>query len=255
MKKLIALVILALLGFYVAWPAWSGYRIFTALRSNDAALLESKIDFPRVRQSMRPAVEIEVDKQIDAQLKQAGGGAAAALGGELKKQLAPKLVDTVLESVVTPANVLRIAAEGGNVAGTVQKILAEQMGKAGGLPGLGDLTRQGGSDSGGGRSPGGLGGVIGGLGGFGGAAGQLGIPGFGGGSPQVQQPPPQPAPAASGGGKPSYGLSNIKGFGLDGPLGYWVSLARNGASAKPDVTAGMSFSGFDWKVTRVVPHL
>ena len=251
MKKLFALVILGLLGFYVAWPAWSGYKLAMALRDGDAATLESKVDFPSVRQSLRPVVAAEVEKGISRQ----GGG---LLTGELKQQLMPKLVDTVLEKFVTPANVIRIAKDGGNVAGTVEKIMMEEMSKAGGIPGL---KLPGGA--GGGGMPG-LPGGLGTIAGAGAAATQLGIPGLpgmGGGQPAAPAPA-APAPAAAppkaaeGAGKPtSFGLGNIKNFGFDGPLGYTVAVAKDAASAKPDVTAGMRFTGFDWKLTSVVPNL
>lgn len=60
MRKLIAVAILALAGFYVAWPAWSGYQIRNAFLTDDVALLAHKVDFPLVRQSLRPVVAAEV---------------------------------------------------------------------------------------------------------------------------------------------------------------------------------------------------
>jgi Protein of unknown function (DUF2939) len=247
MKKLLALVVLALIGFYVAWPAWSGYRIWNALESQDAGVLEGKIDFASVRESLRPTVTSEVEKQFDAQSKQLGGGLPL---GDLKNQILPKLVDGTLATIVTPANILRIYREGGNVSGTVTKIMSEQMGKAGGLPGLGSQPGLGGSGGGSGGL-GGLGNVLG------GATGQFGLPGLGGSKPAEPQaaPAPKEASAPSSGAKPSYGLSNIKRFGFAGPLGLELGVAKDAAKAGPDLTAGMTFTGFDWKLTRLVPTL
>jgi hypothetical protein len=243
MKKLIALLFLAALGFYVAWPAWSGYRIYTALNSGDAALLESKVDFPSVRESMRPAVTAEVERQVEQQMKQAGGGVGALLGGDLKKQLVPKLVDGVLSTLVTPANIITLARQGGSMAEAAQKMVMEQMGKVGGLPSLG-----GGSGSGGG---------IPNLGGLGSLGGVLGLPGRSGSdaAPPARAPAPTaPTKSASQGGA-RFGLGNIKSFSLDGPAGYAVSVAKDAGAAKPDLTAGLAFRGLDWKLTRLVPHL
>lgn len=255
MKKLIALILLGLLGFYVAWPAWSGYKLATALRDGDVATLASKVDFPSVRQSLRPVVAAEVEKNLARQ----GGG---LLTGDLKQQLMPKMVDAVLETVVTPVNVIRIAKEGGNVGGIVEKIMMEEMGKAGGglnIPGL----KLPGTSAGGGGLPG-LPGGLGTIAGAGAASTQLGLPGLpglpgmGASQPKTSAPAatpaPAPAPAAST-APPSYGLANIKTFGFDGPLGYRVAVAKDPAAAKPDITAGMRFSGFDWKLTSVVPNL
>jgi Protein of unknown function (DUF2939) len=260
MKKLIGLLVLALLGFYVVWPAWSGYQIYTALNDKDASLLERKIDFPSVRDSIRPVVTGEVEKQVDQQLKQAGGGLGAAIGGDLKKQLMPKMVDLVLQTVITPANVIRIASEGGDAASTVRKIFEEQMAKAGGMPGMPKLGGAGGI--GGVAIPGGAGGGLGGLGGIVNQMGGLpGLPGLGGAAPQVPaatpstaKPAAAPAPTTAA-GKTKFGFANIKSFGFNGPLGFKIAIAKDPAASTPDVTAGMSFSGFDWKVTEVIPRI
>ncbi len=247
MKKLIGLIFLLLLGFYVGWPAWSGYRISNAIAAKDAAALAAKVDFPAVRDSMRPAVSAAVERELDAQMKQSGGAFGNLLGGDLKKQMLPQMVDSVLATLVTPENIIRIASEG-DAAASVRRILAEKMGDiAGKLPGLP-------SGSAGAGAPGLP--ALGGVGQLGDLAKQMGIGGRTGGSPV---PAPQATPAPSGGGdaarKPSFGLGNIKGFSFDGPLGYLVSVAQDASSASADLTAGMSFTGGDWKVTKVIPRL
>lgn len=256
MKRLIALAILLLLGFYVVWPAWSGYRIAAALQAKDAAMLKSKIDFTSVRAGLRPVVEVEVGKELD---KQAGQGLGSLLGGDLKKQMVPKLVDMVLDKVITGENVIRIASEGGNVAGSVQKIMMEQLSKSGGIPGLPSIPglTGGGSGSSGGL-PGGLGGVLAGAAGAAGAGGLklpggLNIPGMGGGQAQA---PAAAAPAAApkSDAKPSFGMANIKSFGFS-PLAYTVGVGKDPAAPKPDATIKMRFTGFDWKITDIVPNL
>ncbi|HRK18085.1 MAG TPA: DUF2939 domain-containing protein [Hyphomicrobiaceae bacterium] len=256
MRKLLALIILGAIGFYVAWPAWSGYRIASALQAKDQATLASKIDFPSVRESLRPAVTKEVDARMKQQL--AGtGGAGQLLGGDLGKQLMSRIVDQVLATLVTPENVIRIAGDGAGVASAVQKIVMEQVGKAGG--GLGGVISGAGGSSGNN-----IGGVIGnvlggaGSGGIPGLPGGLpGIPGLGGAGAPAQAPTPAAKPAATPAAPPatppSFGLGNIKGFGFDGPLGFSVSLARDANQAKSDVTAGMAFKDLDWKLVRLVP--
>jgi hypothetical protein len=42
--------------FYLAWPAWSAYQLKIALESGDVLGVERGIDFPSVRNSLRPAV-------------------------------------------------------------------------------------------------------------------------------------------------------------------------------------------------------
>lgn len=259
MRKLLTLVIFALLGFYVAWPAWSGYRIAAALQAKDEATLASKIDFPSVRESLRPAVTKEVEARLTQQLA-AAGGAGQMLGGDLKKQLMPKVVDQVLTTLVTPQNVIRVAGDAAGVTAAVQKIVMEQVGKM--SSGLGGLMSGGGTGSGGpgGNIAGTLGNILG-SGAIAGAAGlPSGLPGLHGNQPAAAPAPTPapaatPAPASSTQKSASYGLGNIKSFGFDGPLGFSLSLAKDASQPKSDVTAAMAFSGLDWKLVRLVPNL
>ena len=245
MKKLIALIALALLGFYVAWPAWSGYRIYSALNARDAAALAGKVDFPAVRESMRPAITTQIDRELEAQMKQANNPLGGLLGGDIRKQLLPKMVEGVLEAIVTPENIIRIASEG-DAAGSIRKILTEKMGTmAGGLP------------LGGGSGGGGVPGLpSGGLGQLGDLTKQLGLPGVVA-PPAAAPSPAAPAPSAAPAAKKAsvYGIGNIKGLGFDGPLGLRISVAQDATASVPDVTAGLSFTGGDWKLTKVIPRL
>ena len=69
MKRLIAVVVLLLLGFYVAWPGWSGYQIATAIKARDSATLERKILFADVRETLKPLAVQKVGEVYDQQLK------------------------------------------------------------------------------------------------------------------------------------------------------------------------------------------
>jgi hypothetical protein len=256
MKRLIGLIILAALGFYVAWPAWSGYKIAQALSASDSGALEGKIDFPAVRESLRPVVTAEMSKRIDKEMQNLGP-LAQSIGGDVKKKMQAQLVDQVLATIVTPANVIKIAHDGGNIAGSVEKVLAEAAGQLGAVAG------------GGAAAGGGIGGLLGGV--LGGAAGTAGagaasgvdIGGLLGKALGEAKKPAEAAPApvaadpkaASAGGKRSFGLGNLKGFGFEGPLSFYASLAKDASAVKADGTVGMSFTGGDWKLTRVVPNL
>jgi hypothetical protein len=260
MRRLIGLLILAVLAFYIAWPAWSAYRISGALEGKDAALLDVKVDFPAVRESLRPAVSMEMDKRIDKEM-QALGPAARAMGGDLKAKMLPKLVEQVLATIVTPDNVIRIVHDGGDIAKSVEKIMTETAGQMGAL--TGGMT---GGMSGGGAPAGAMGGILGQV--MGAASGGN----ISGGSPadisaiagsvlgaraQPGAAPSAPAPttASTPAAKRTFGLGNIKGFGFAGPLGFDIAVARDAAQPKADGTVGMSFTGGDWKLTRVIPNL
>ena len=76
MKRLLALLVLAVALFYIAWPAYSGYTIKTALDAKDADALRKCVDFESVRASMRPAISVKVETLLDAAADKAGPAAA-----------------------------------------------------------------------------------------------------------------------------------------------------------------------------------
>ena len=53
----------------------------------------------------------------------------------------------------------------------------------------------------------------------------------------------------------SFGFSNIKNFGFAGPLGLQLGIAKDSSADAPDVTAQYSFTGFDWRLTKLTPNL
>jgi hypothetical protein len=254
MKRLIALAVLLIVGFYAAWPAWSGYQIYQSIGTKNTGLLDSKIDFPSVRDSMRPVVAGKITDGLDKFQAQAGPAGAMILS-QLKGDMVAKIVETTLSSVVNSENVMRIATEGGSYKETIEKILKEQLGRSG-------LPTAGGSTSGGAGLPS-IPGGLGGLGGVGGAMGDLlgkiGKPK----NPvrdvtneEASKPAPtEPAPAGGAKAPAKFSLANIKTFRLNGPLSYVIGVAKDPAVTDADVTAQISFTGGDWKVTGLVPKL
>jgi Protein of unknown function (DUF2939) len=245
MKRLIAAALLLFVGFYVAWPAWSGYQIHQAVHAGNNGLLESKIDFARVRTSLRPVVTAKIGEGLEKFQAQAGG--LGAVLGQLKGDIVPKLVESTLTNVVNSDTIMRVATEGGTVKDAIERIVREQVGKGGGMPSMGGVAD---------KIPGGLGGLAGGLGGLMGGLGKIK-----GGSPvrdvnpdDNSQPPPGREQAAA---KPAakFSLANIKGFKMHGPLSFAIGVAKDATAAEPDVTAELSFTGGDWKVTGLVPKL
>lgn len=253
MKRLILLALLTVLGFYVGWPAVSAYQLNQGLKSKDVAAVGGKIDFDQLRGSLRPAVEREVERTVDEALKKSGT-IGASLAPQLKSQFMPKIVEHALATLVTPEILIRLYAEGGNLKDGITRIVKEQAGKLGGVPGpaglggLGDVLS--GALGGGGAG----GGAAGGLGGLGALADRLGGRS---GSP-VRTVPNEPAaqPAAAAAKEPAaagFGISNIKRFGFDGPFGLALGVAKDPAATEPDVTAHMAFTGSDWKLVGLVP--
>lgn len=233
MRKIIALVVVALIAFYVAWPAWSGYRIANALREQDKDALAGKVDFPAVREGLKPVVAAEIARRLEERLKQEAGPLGSLIVGQIKPEQLTGIAEAAIDAVITPDNVIRIAHQGGTLREAMERVIGEQIGRAGsrpqGTPG----------DQGAIRLPGGL-----------------NLPGRQPGSSPPAQPAPAPEPARpAGAAKPSFGLANIKRFAVEGPLSFSVAVARNAAATEPDLTAGMAFTGGDWKVVRIVPRL
>lgn len=250
MRRLLLALLCLLLAFYVGWPLWSALQLRNALKAEDAETVARKIDFPSVRASMRPAVEQKASQTFDAYAKQIGPGGALILS-QLRPQVLPKLVESALDALVTPQNVIRIANDQGPVNERIERILREQLGR---IPGVGRAEAGAGGGSGGGNLPGGFS-LPGGMGQI---AGQLGL---GSGSAGVQAGPASGAPAgqspqaaAKGAGR-EFGLGNIKRFAFSGPLGFEVAVAKDRAAQNADLVARMGFSGFDWKLVGLVPNI
>ena len=244
MKRLLLLAVALLLGFYIAWPGWSAYQIDSAIKAKDSETLERKIDFPSVRVSLRPAFAQKVSELYDLQLQQAGK-TGALIGGQLKQDVVPGMVDVLLVALVTPQSLIRVAHEGGRLKESVDRLLGEEMGRSGRLPGIGGGTGQ---TTGGLQLPGGLGNL-------GELAGKFGIGQGTAADGKKPEPAPLPKSAAPPAAAPGYGFDNIKLFNIVGPLAFEIGVAKDRAAAEPDVIAEMRFTGMDWKVTAVRPRL
>ena len=256
MKRLITLAVLLLLGFYVAWPGWTGYQVASAIKAKDSATLERKISFPDVRETLKPAAIQKLGEAYD-QAAPSIPGAAATLNS-IKADVVPKLTDQALNTLVTAPNLIRVVSEAGPLKESAERILREQIAKLGGLPGLGGLGGLGGG-GGGGTAGGGVQ-IPGGLGQLAGKMGidpgkLAGIPGLGGGAPKADPTPAPAAPAAGAAPPPSYGIANIKRFSFLGPLAFEIGVAKDPNATLPDVVVEMRFVGGDWRVVGVKPRV
>jgi hypothetical protein len=221
MKRLLPLVLLLGIGFYVAWPLWSLHRIAEAIRADDETTLASKIDFPSVRASLRPMLTEEVTKRYE-QLQSGSSSLRALLATQMKSDVLPRLVDAALDAVVTPANVLHIARNREALKVAMQRALEDQ--------------------------------II--LGGFGRRAPKTGT-----GSSEEQSGGALTPPAAAAGttrhagASPSlrYGLSNIKSFAITSPVDFEIGINRNASAPDAELKARLAFTSYDWKVVGLVP--
>ncbi len=223
MTRLSLLILLLVSAFYIAWPAYTAHRISAALDAGDAATLEQKIDFASVRASMRPVVAAKIDESLKATLKTQGAGGALVLD-QVRKEAMPKLVDGALDMLVTPQSLIRMHAEGRSLKEAMEGVSQQQPQMK---QRIGDL----------------IGGILG-----------REIPGLG--KPSAGGPSGSPGPATTPArDKHPLGIGNVKSLAFDGPLTLAIGLARDPKAREADVTAQLSFTGTDWKLTGLVPRL
>ena len=101
-KWLIGLFVL--LAAYIGYPYLTLYWLDHALLTGDTAALESLVDFPQVRQTLKADVKLAL---IDQAQTQAGQGKILGIfGAALTALLVPTLVDSVVDDVVTPEKII-----------------------------------------------------------------------------------------------------------------------------------------------------
>jgi hypothetical protein len=257
MTRLIGLALVALIAFYVAWPAWSGYSIRTALEADDKSTLAGKIDFERVRASLKPALTAEVEKAASAAV--ASAGRSPDVMTKLRADAIPKVVDSALTAAVSPEGVVRLYRARGDVKAELAAIVAEKLASPAGLALLAEVAGQVGvGQAGAGQGAaggGGLGNVLGQLGKLAEKSGidpgkmlggLLGKPAGGGSAGGI---------GGGSGGSSSGGLSidNLKSFGMTGPLGFEIGFAKNAKATGPEAVAEIAFTGGDWKLVGLRP--
>ncbi len=131
MKRLLLIVLFVLVAFYVAWPAVSAWQIYSAVKGEDPTTLSRKVNFPTVRESMRPAVEARISEKIE-EMKQSGSSTAAIVGQLVGGGMLGQISRVVLESIVTPENMIRMANEPGTLPEKIERIVQKQLGRFGG---------------------------------------------------------------------------------------------------------------------------
>jgi hypothetical protein len=138
------------------------------------------------------------------------------LVARIKHDAALRIVDAALENLVTADNLIRITSEGGQIRDGVERMLRDQ------IIGGGDISgRLGAASSGVGKQ-----------------------------SPVVRTlASEEQAPA------PSYGLGNVKSFAMLGLVRFEIGIAKYASAKEADLTAELSFTGTDWKLTAVRPRL
>lgn len=244
MKKLLFVITILALAFYAAWPAYSLYQIGDGIQTRQEPVLERKIAWAPLRESLREPVSERVKKEIAKQSKRYG--TEGVLVGTLATELTPQIVNEVLDAYVTPKGVIKLANQGGEIdvakmgVGNFFQKLGETTGEEGapkeGIGGILDTVKEIAK-----QIPGGEKYVVGTINKY---TKDLGK--------SLKQDISEPAPNAK---KDPYGLANIKSFEFTGPLSFEIGLSKKPSAKKADIVAGMSFIDNDWKLSKLVPRL
>lgn len=246
MKRFLLLIILIAVAGYSIWPAFSMYQIYQGLETRDESVLQNKVDWPSVRASFKQAVQPIVAAELRKQAKQGAGGLEGALAGQLGAAFAPKLVDIIVETYMTPKGLIKLANAGGQI--DMNAVLGKMNVALPGAPGGEDL---------------GIPGLSGGLGDLINSASKSikGMPNVDalqemlGGKKKTAAKAPSSSGGSGKSGKPAFGIDNIKSFGLNSPSEIEISIAKNPKARKPDLTVAMGFQDMDWKLIKIIPHL
>lgn len=89
--------VIVLLILFVVTPAIAVQGIITAARAGDAAGLESRVDFPALRSSLKDELDARMRAEVREELRGEDPGLAA-----LGMMLAPSLMDSAVDVFVTP---------------------------------------------------------------------------------------------------------------------------------------------------------
>jgi len=100
-----ALALLATL--WVVWPYYALHGLFSALRSADAEALAHRIDFPSVREGLRSDLNAMMLQKMKSSGSDSGG-----LGSGFAALLGPAIVNTMVDSVITPQGLATLVSLG-----------------------------------------------------------------------------------------------------------------------------------------------
>ncbi len=98
MRKIIAGVtfLTGLCVSYAVWPLWTAWSIRDAIRTGNSAYLETAVDWPSVKETLKPSL-------VAMALGPGGGnGAAAGFWESVKSYAGARAADALVERIVTP---------------------------------------------------------------------------------------------------------------------------------------------------------
>jgi hypothetical protein len=108
MKRSVLATVFLLVCAYIAYPYISLWRLQSAIKQRDAVTLDTLVDWPQLRTSIKTTLMAEMADKIT---KTEGG--MAGVGAAVGTTLGAKFIETVLDSVVSSQGLFRLAEQSG----------------------------------------------------------------------------------------------------------------------------------------------
>lgn len=104
------LLILCVLGFagYIAWPMWTAYEIFRATREGDHRTLEARVDWERLRASVRQTVRQRIADETTQRFGKSKLVERVSLG--LQRVTEWRSINRRIEDFATPSGLIAFDA-------------------------------------------------------------------------------------------------------------------------------------------------
>lgn len=97
----IVLMLSLLCASWIVSPYWAAYRIHSALKHNDAALLSRYVDYPALRSDLKPQIEQRLLKKI-------GQPENTAWWGRMQQSMVHQVSEHLVDWLLTPNGILLI---------------------------------------------------------------------------------------------------------------------------------------------------
>lgn len=106
-----ALCVSAGAAYWYYSPLIALHQMRTAAREHDAASFNARVDYPRLRESVKAQLTAVMNEAVKPR-QGAGGGDAGKLGADLGKMLGMALADKMVDAMVNPEFVMGAMARG-----------------------------------------------------------------------------------------------------------------------------------------------
>jgi Protein of unknown function (DUF2939) len=105
LKKLVAILVFLMVAGFAALPYFNAYSLAEALKSGDRDTLESRVDWPIVRQKLKEelAAKMAATAFGSGEKTDRDASSGEALGKGIAGLLGPAMINNMVDSYVTPA--------------------------------------------------------------------------------------------------------------------------------------------------------